>query len=429
MISCSEMHFWSADPQDKSSARSSAQSAAVCLRRRGAEARSVSLMRIRSPTSPIRTWPRSRLASFPRAFYETCMRELCNHSLAGMTTLGLGGPADRILDVESEQELEAALATAEREGDPVFILGGGSNVIVDDAGWRGLVLRPAIRGVHVEKKERSVRLHVGAGELWDDLVAMCVGEGWSGLACLSGIPGWSGAAPIQNIGAYGHEIGGVLLDVRAFDRAHHRFTTFPREACEFGYRASLFRQQERYVITQISLVLQAEEESVRYPELARALSVKEGQSAPPSRVRQTVLELRRGKGMVVDEDDPDSKSAGSFFVNPVVQEHTLRDVETRAVQRGIVSAGSLVPRYDVGDGWFKIPAAWLIEKSGFAKGTTQGGVGISNKHALALVNRGGNTSDLLRLERAIRLGVKETFGVELSREPILVGAPRDPTLP
>jgi UDP-N-acetylmuramate dehydrogenase len=358
------------------------------------------------------------------------MRELRNHSLAGMTTLGLGGPADRILDAASEQELEAALAQAERDEDPVLILGGGSNVIVDDGGWRGSVIRPAIRGIRVEKKERTVHLHVGAGEVWDDLVALCVGEGWSGLACLSGIPGWSGAAPIQNIGAYGHEVRGVLLDVRAFDRVHHGFTTFPCESCEFGYRASMFRQEERYVITQVTLVLRAGDESVRYPELARALGVEEGRGAPPSRVRETVLELRRGKGMVVDENDPESKSAGSFFVNPVVEERTLRDVEARAVQRGIVGAGSLVPRYDVTGGWFKIPAAWLIEKSGFAKGTTLGGVGISKKHALALVNRGGNTSELLRLERAIQQGVKETFGVALSREPILVGAPaRSPTLP
>lgn len=358
------------------------------------------------------------------------MRELRNHSLASMTTLGLGGPADKILDVASEQELEAALAHAKQDNDPVFILGGGSNVIVDDAGWRGLILRPAIRGVQVEKKERSVHLHVGAGEVWDDLVAMCVGEGWSGLACLSGIPGWSGAAPIQNIGAYGHEVSGVLFDVRAFDRTHHRFTTFPCEACEFGYRTSLFRQNDRYVITQISLTLRMESESVRYPELARALGVKDGRSASPSHVRETVLQLRRGKGMVVDEKDPDSKSAGSFFVNPVVEERTLRDVEARAVQRGIVGAGASVPRYDATNGWFKIPAAWLIEKSGFAKGTTLGGVGISNKHALALVNRGGTTSDLLRLEMAIRQGVKETFGLELSREPILLGAWQEPpTLP
>lgn len=358
------------------------------------------------------------------------MRELRDHSLADMTTLGLGGPADRVLDAASEQELEAALARAEADDDPVFILGGGSNVIVDDAGWPGVVLRPAIRGIRVVKKEPFVHLHIGAGEVWDDLVAMSVGEGWSGLACLSGIPGWSGAAPIQNIGAYGHEVGGVLIDVRAFDRAHRRFTAFSCEACSFGYRTSLFRQKDRYVITQVSLVVRAGDESVRYPELARALGVKEGCGAPASRVRETVLELRRGKGMVLDENDPESKSAGSFFVNPVVEGRTLRDVEARAVRRGIVDAGSLVPRYDVGGGWFKIPAAWLIEKSGFAKGTTVEGVGISSKHALALVNRGGKTSDLLRLERSIRQGVKETFGVELSREPIFVGAPpRPPTLP
>lgn len=347
------------------------------------------------------------------------MRELRQVPLATLTTLRVGGPARRVVDIESDRELEEWFF--DPAGDPVFVLGGGSNVIVSDTGWPGTILRPAIRRFDAERTGDDILVHVGAGEVWDDMVAACVGEGWTGLACLSGIPGWVGAAPIQNIGAYGHEVGQVLASVLAFDRLGRRFVSFSAAECGFAYRNSVFRGHDRYVITELTLRLGAGgSEAVRYPELARALGVREGAGVPPGRARDVVLELRRGKGMVVDEADPESRSAGSFFVNPVVDTATLRHVEACAVRRGVVVDGSVVPRYPTSDGSFKLPAAWLIEQAGFRKGMTHGGVGISKKHALALVNRGGTATDLLLLEETIRQGVREAFGVELSREPILV---------
>jgi UDP-N-acetylmuramate dehydrogenase len=349
------------------------------------------------------------------------MRELRQVPLATLTTLRVGGPARRIVDIESDKELEDVLFESACESDPMFVLGGGSNVIVSDTGWPGTILRPAIRRIDKQRSGNEILLRVGAGEVWDDVVAACVGEGWTGLACLSGIPGWVGAAPIQNIGAYGHEVGQVLAGVRAFDRHARKFVSFSAAECAFGYRNSRFRGHDRHVITELTLRLGASgSETIRYPELARALGVEEGASVPPARARDVVLELRRGKGMVVDEADPESRSAGSFFVNPVVDATTLRHVEACAVRRGAVADGSLVPRYPTTDGGFKVPAAWLIEQSGFRKGMTLGGMGISRKHALALVNRGGTATDLLLLEETIRQGVRNAFGVELSREPILV---------
>jgi len=349
------------------------------------------------------------------------MRELRQVPLATLTTLRVGGPARRVVDVESDKELEDMLFASECESDPVFVLGGGSNVIVSDTGWPGTILRPAIRRIEKKRSGDDILLRVGAGEVWDDVVAACVGEGWAGLACLSGIPGWVGAAPIQNIGAYGHEVGQVLAEVRAFDRHARTFVSFAAAECAFGYRNSRFRGHDRHVITELTLRLRAGGgEAIRYPELARALGVEEGASVPPGRAREAVLELRRGKGMVVDEADPESRSAGSFFVNPEVDATTLRHIEACAVRRGVVADGSLVPRYPTSDGHFKVPAAWLIEQAGFRKGMTLGGVGISRKHALALVNRGGTATDLLLLEETIRQGVRDVFGVELRREPIYV---------
>lgn len=351
------------------------------------------------------------------------MREQRNASLSELTTLGLGGTATRLVDVDTEQELAEAICAADEAREPLFVLGGGSNVVVDDAGWPGTVLRPAIRGIEEVEEEGMVRLRVGAGVIWDELVAACVERGWVGLACLSGIPGWVGAAPLQNIGAYGHEVGEVLTAVHAFDRKRKTFTTFAREACGFGYRSSVFRHEQRYVISRVDLALQPRgEEMVRYPELARALGVQ-SDGAPPQQVRDTVLALRRTKGMVVDPDDPESRSAGSFFVNPLLDDGAMAEVEARAMRLSIVERGSEVPRYAASPGCWKVPAAWLIERAGFTKGTTISGVGISRKHALALVNRGGTAADLLSLERTIRRGVLETFGVELSREPILIRPP------
>jgi len=356
------------------------------------------------------------------------MREQHGVPLADMTTLRLGGPADRVVDAETDHDVAEIAADASASRSPLFVLGGGSNVVVDDGGWPGTVLRPALRGVDVEGTSHSVRLRVGAGVVWDELVAESVERGWGGLASLSGIPGWAGAAPLQNIGAYGHEVGDVLMSVRAFDRKAHTFTRFDRTQCRLGYRTSAFRHDDRHVIIEVALELRSEDgELVRYPELARSLGVDVGQRVPGARVREAVLALRRSKGMVVDEADPESRSAGSFFVNPVIDEAKMRELERRALSLGVVPKAGAVPRFEAGPGRWKVPAAWLIEQAGFTKGTTVHGVGISHKHALALVNRGGTSSALLALESRIRSGVQDAFGVDLSREPILVRAP--PELP
>lgn len=348
------------------------------------------------------------------------MRELLNASLADMTTLGLGGPADRVIDAETEAELRDVVHDALSSDTPLQILGGGSNVVVHDRGWPGIVLRPALQGIDVTPNGDTVTLTVGAGEVWDDVVARCVDEGWSGLACLSGIPGWIGAAPLQNIGAYGHEVAECITSVRAFDREGD-FTTFSRDDCGFGYRTSNFRQQPRFIVTSITLRLErTRQESIRYAELASTLGVELGASAELHAVRSAVLSLRRSKGMVVDPEDPESRSAGSFFVNPVVDEAQLRDVERRAMKLGVIREPGEMPRFEASAGRIKLAAGWLIERAGFRKGTTLSGVGISQKHALALVNRGGTTAALLDLERRVREGVMERFGVELFREPILI---------
>jgi UDP-N-acetylmuramate dehydrogenase len=277
----------------------------------------------------------------------------------------------------------------------------------------------SVRGIDVERTSERVVLHVGAGEPWDELVARTVDEGWSGLEAMSGIPGLVGATPMQNVGAYGSEVSETITGVRAYDRHARAFVDLTPAACGFSYRASMFKANDRHVITRVSFALRADGDvgmPVRYAELARALAVAEGAHAPARRVRESVILLRRAKGMVVDASDPDSTSAGSFFVNPVVDDAGLAAIEARARALGPM------PRFTMPDGRWKLSAGWLIERAGFAKGYVRGSVGVSNKHALALVHRGGGTTDeLLGLARAIRDAVDARFGVRLVPEPVLVG--------
>jgi UDP-N-acetylmuramate dehydrogenase len=336
--------------------------------------------------------------------------------LAPLTTLRLGGPAARMVTVSDEAELVEALLDAQRKADEVFVLGGGSNVVVADEGFAGLVVRIALRGVGVERRGDKVHLDVAAGEDWDPLVALAVQEGFAGLESLAGIPGLVGATPIQNVGAYGHEVRETIVEVRAFDRETGRFVDLENGACAFGYRTSLFRGKKRYVVVRVGFELDVTRDSapVLYAELTRALGVQEGQRAPAKDVRSAVLSLRRSKGMVLDPEDPDSVSAGSFFVNP-----SLTGAEIHALER---LAGGTVPRFAAGSERFKVPAAWLVEHAGFAKGYGLGRVGVSGKHSLALVNRGhATTEELLELAREIRRGVKNRLGVELQPEPIFLG--------
>ncbi|MEO6574145.1 MAG: UDP-N-acetylmuramate dehydrogenase [Polyangiaceae bacterium] len=342
------------------------------------------------------------------------MREDRNVSLASFTTLRLGGAALRFVRVESVAELEEVVSEADRRAEPLLVLGGGSNLVVGDEGV-GLAVQIAFDGVEVVKEGDRVRVTVAAGASWDDFVARAVSEGWSGVECLSGIPGLVGATPMQNVGAYGQDVGETIVRVGVFDRASRSRAWLDREACAFTYRNSYFKGKERYVITHVefSFAVDPLGAPIRYAELSRALGIAEGERAPASVIRPMVIDLRRKKGMVIDAADPDSVSAGSFFMNPIVSADALRRIEESITEP--------VPRFDMA-GEYKVPAAWLIERAGFAKGHAAGHVGISKKHALALVHRGGGTTtELLSLARAIRDGVRARFGVELVPEPVMVG--------
>jgi UDP-N-acetylmuramate dehydrogenase len=355
--------------------------------------------------------------------------------LAAFTTLGLGGPAVRLVAAATEADLVVEVRAADERGEPLLVLGGGSNLVIADAGFPGTVVRVATGGVRHEVAEHTVLLTVAAGEDWDTVVARAVGEGLAGLECLSGIPGLAGATPIQNVGAYGQEVAQTLVAVRAYDRARRAVTELSHAACGFGYRTSAFKRSTqgadavtgRYVVLGVTFQLQRSALSapVRYAELAAALGVGDGDRAPLDDVRSAVLALRRGKGMVLDGADPDTRSAGSFFTNPVLDLAQFADLE-RAVA-ATCGPGAAVPRFPAGPGQVKVPAAWLIERAGFGKGYQPGpgedGARISAKHTLALVNPGGaTTASLLALAREIAGGVRKTFGVDLAPEPVLVGA-------
>ncbi len=335
-------------------------------------------------------------------------------TLASLTTMRLGGPARELVHAADEQTLLDAVRRADGGGTPLLLLAGGSNLVVADAGFDGTVVRIETRGVAVEGDMcGGAMVTVAAGEPWDPLVARAVATGWVGLEALSGIPGSVGASPIQNVGAYGQEVADTVASVRCWDRTEGEQRTFAAADCGFGYRTSRFKQQpQRYVVLAVTFQLRLGDLSapVRYDELARALGVEVGARAPMTDVRESVLALRRRKGMVLDDADPDTWSAGSFFTNPVLdQESALR-----------LPAGA--PRWEQPDGSVKTSAAWLIERAGFSKGYGNDRVALSTKHPLALTNRGAaRTDDLLALAAEVQRGVHETYGVWLVNEPALVG--------
>jgi UDP-N-acetylmuramate dehydrogenase len=331
-------------------------------------------------------------------------------SLSELTTLRLGGPAQAYVEATDEAAIVAALRAA---APPVLVLAGGSNLVVADAGFAGTVVHVRSRGV----ARADTRLTAAAGEPWDAVVAGCVAEGLAGVECLSGIPGSSGATPIQNVGAYGQEVAETIAGVRVYDREQDAVRDLAPGECGFGYRTSRFKYHDRWVVLSVTFALRAGELSgpIRYAELAAALGVEVGEAAPLTAVREAVLALRRGKGMVIDPLDPDSVSAGSFFTNPVLGPEAFAALAARA-------APERPPAWPEPDGRIKTSAAWLIGRAGFARGYGSGRAGISGKHTLALVNRGGATTDeLLAVARAVRDAVLERFGVELHPEPVLVG--------
>ena len=324
--------------------------------------------------------------------------------LAPLTTLGLGGPAARLLTAYDEGEVVAAVRAAT---EPLLVLGGGSNVVLPDAGLAGTVVQVASTGMTRTDDGDHVLVEVQAGESWDALVTCAVDDGLAGIECLAGIPGLVGGTPIQNVGAYGQEVAQTITAVRVYDRTADEVVTLTDLG--FAYRWSRFKaERDRWVVLAVTYRLARDPlaQPVRAGDLARA--VGEGR-APLAVVRDAVLALRRSKGMVLDAADPDTRSAGSFFTNPVV------DAATAAAIPGATT-------YPEPDGRVKLSAAWLIEQAGFAKGAFDGPVGLSSKHTLALVHRGGGSSDdLLRVARAVRDGVQQRFGVTLVPEPVLVG--------
>ncbi len=341
-----------------------------------------------------------------------------NVPLAPLTTIGIGGPARYFARATTVDEVREAIDWASRRHLPLFILGGGSNLLVSDDGFPGLVLHAGLRGIVVESEDEFATIKVAAAEPWDEFVAMAVERGWAGVECLSGIPGSTGATPIQNVGAYGQDVSETIIRVEVLDRRSGLVTSLTNWDCRFGYRSSLFKnyERDRYVVLNVTFRLQTRgEASVRYPELRRYLEER-GESLTDVRtVRDAVIAIRRRKGMVIDPRDPDTRSDGSFFMNPVLP---LAGYDEFKIRRGAENA----PHFPAPDGTVKLSAAWLIEHSGFAKGMVHGNVGLSSKHTLAVINRGGGTAREVReLVAMIQSRVREKFGVEIHPEPNFVG--------
>ena len=338
--------------------------------------------------------------------------------LADHTSLRLGGPAAEFVVADTEQALIDAVRSADDAGMPVLVLGGGSNLVVGDGGFDGRVVQIATRGIVADAIDDhgcrgAVTVTLQAGESWDAFVARAVTSGWVGIEALSGIPGLVGATPIQNVGAYGQEVAATIASVRTWDRAENAIRTFAAAECHFEYRTSRFKAEPgRYVVLEVDFLLREGTLSapLAYAELARAVDAEIGDRRPLAEVREAVLGLRRGKGMVLDADDHDTWSAGSFFTNPIVA--------PAEVPEG-------APSWPQPDGRVKTSAAWLIEHAGFTKSYGNDRVSLSTKHTLALTNRGGaSTADLLALAAEIREGVEAAYGIRLVPEPVLVSCGR-----
>ncbi|MQA62644.1 MAG: UDP-N-acetylmuramate dehydrogenase [Actinophytocola sp.] len=345
--------------------------------------------------------------------------------LGDYTTLRLGGPASDMIAAATDEELIAAVGQRDEAGDRVLLLGGGSNLVIADSGFAGTVIRIATTGQQVSPPADSaaVSIEVAAGEDWDAFVAGTIDAGYGGLECMSGIPGKVGATPIQNVGAYGWEVGEFLRWVRVYHRRTGEVLTLRPDELGLGYRTSKFKGNDDAVVLRVCFALHADGASqpVRYAELARTLGVEIGARLPAAAVREVVLGLRRGKGMVLDDDDHDTWSAGSFFTNPIISDSDASGVLARISE--VVGDDVAVPQYPATSG-VKLSAAWLIERAGFAKGHAGPGgrVALSSKHTLALTNRGAaSTEDLLTLAREVRDGVAARFGVTLHPEPLLIG--------
>ena len=341
--------------------------------------------------------------------------------LADHTTFRLGGPARKIVRATTDAELVDAVRETDEAGEPLLVLGGGSNVLIGDDGFDGTVVLVDTHGLDAEVSDcGGSQARVKSGESWDDLVAYTIDQEWAGLEALSGIPGMVGATPIKNVGAYGQEVSHTLARVRTWDRQAGEFRTFTADQCGLGYRDSIFKQSRapqqatgRFVVleTWFQFRLASLSEPVRYGQLAARLGVELGARVPAREVRQAVLELRASKGMVLDAADHDTWSAGSFFTNPILDAAITDQLPAQA------------PRFAQPDGRVKTSAAWLIDHSGFNKGFPgEGAARLSSKHVLALTNQGGaSAAEVVALARQVRAGVHDRFGIWLVPEPVLVG--------
>ncbi len=354
------------------------------------------------------------------------MHEEWNAPLAAHTTMRVGGPAARLVTVDTADELVDAVREVDDAGEPLLVMSGGSNLVVADDGFSGTVVHVATHGVHVESDDAcgGANVRVAAGEPWDEFVAQACEQGWSGVEALSGIPGLVGATPVQNVGAYGQEVAQTISRVRVYDRHTQSVRTFAGADCAFTYRHSLFKESSRYVVLDVlfQLPLATLSQPIGYAALADGLGVPLGQRVPLPDARAGVLEQRRRRGMVLDAGDHDTWSCGSFFTNPILSAAEFEELERRAAQR-LGPDGPVPPRFPAGDGRVKTSAAWLIDKAGFAKGyALPGPAALSTKHTLAVTNRGGaKAADLLALARQVRDGVEAAFGIRLVNEPVLVG--------
>ncbi|MBU2576053.1 UDP-N-acetylmuramate dehydrogenase, partial [Patescibacteria group bacterium] len=341
--------------------------------------------------------------------------------LSDFTTIKLGGEAKEFVECKSIDEIKEALLYAKEKNLDTWVLAGGSNTIFSDEGFDGLVIKIDLQGVEYDDKGGYVFVSASAGENWDDLVEECVKKGLAGIEALSGIPGSVGATPIQNVGAYGQEVGDVVEKVKVLDKQTLKEKEFSAQECKFGYRTSRFKEEdkEKYIIIEVVYrLIKNKNPQLGYPELEKQVKEKFGNKATLSDARELVLELRRGKSMVIDKRDPNSVSSGSFFTNPILSHKQFEALQNRNKSR---KGFEEVPFYEIKGNNVKVPAAWLIEQAGFTKGYQKGKAAISENHCLALVNHGGTTYDIMRLAGEIQYKVKEKFGIELECEPSLVG--------
>ncbi len=354
------------------------------------------------------------------------MQERLDEPVAGHTTMRVGGPAARLVVVETSDELVDAVREVDDADEPLLVLGGGSNLVLADEGFAGTVVKVETSGVEVDSADLcgGANVTVAAGEDWDGFVTRAVAEGWSGVEALSGIPGSTGATPVQNVGAYGQEVAQTIARVRVWDRLQQQVRTLMTMDCRFTYRHSLFKGTDRYVVIDVmfQLVLQSLSQPVRYADLATQLGVSVGDRVPLGDAREAVLAQRRQRGMVLDAADHDTWSCGSFFTNPILPEADFEVLRARVAER-LGADAPAPPAFPAGAGSVKSSAAWLIERAGFTKGFgLPGPAALSTKHTLAVTNRGtATTSDVLALARTVRDGVHDAFGVTLVNEPVLVG--------